>query len=61
MFVTVANHYPHGIIIFGSNGERHVIKGLATTLPAAIWDSWLAQHIDNPFVTSGAIVEVLRV
>jgi hypothetical protein len=59
--VTVANHYQHGIIIFGQNGEKFVVKGLATTLPAAVWDGWLAQNIDSPLVKNGSIVEVSRI
>jgi hypothetical protein len=58
--VTVANHFQHGIIIFGPNGEKYVVKGLSSILPAAVWDDWLARHQDHQMVTSGTLLEISR-
>jgi hypothetical protein len=62
MIVTVACLYQHGIKIFGPNlGEVYDVRGLSSSLPADVWDDWIARHQDHQMVTSGSIVEVSRV
>lgn len=59
--VTVSCTYEPGVHVFGSeDGQHYIIKGVLSSLPADLWDAWLAQHQDTELVRSRLIYEVSR-
>ena len=59
--VQVSCVYAPGVHLFGSEyGQHYIVKGVLSSLPADVWDAWLARHQDHVLVTSGSIYEVSR-
>ena len=59
--VNVSCSFAPGIHIFGpEHGQHHLVKGVLSSLPAEVWNAWLARHQDHVLVTSRSIYEVSR-
>ena len=59
--VKVSCTYEPGVHVFGpEQGERYLVKGVLSSLPADVWDEWLAQHRDTELVKNKLVYEISR-